>query len=81
MQRERSRLKNGRTSRIEKGQFEDLVQLAKIARYASFKCGISVVQPAISKKIISDDQLTVLGATAAYIDEISGIKLRVITNI
>ena len=81
MQRERSRLKNGRTSRIEKGQFEDLVQLAKIARYASFKCGISVVQPAISKRIISDDQLTVLGATAAYIDEISGIKLRVITNI
>ena len=80
MERERGRLKNGKTSRIEKGSFEDLVNLAKISRYADFKLGVSIVQPAISKAKISDDQLTVIGATAAYIDEISGVKLRVIIN-
>lgn len=80
MERERSRLKKGKTSRIDKGSFEDLIQLAKVARYATFKCGVAVVQPAISKAQISDDQLAILGATAAYIDEVSGIKLRVIIN-
>ncbi|MFC0119915.1 DEAD/DEAH box helicase [Pseudoalteromonas xiamenensis] len=80
LERERGRLKNGKTSRIEKGSFEDLVNLAKISRYADFKLGVSIVQPAISKAKISDDQLTVIGATAAYIDEISGVKLRVIIN-
>ncbi|MBN7826135.1 hypothetical protein [Bowmanella dokdonensis] len=80
MERERGRLKNGRTSRIEKGTFEDLANLARISRYADFKLGVSIVQPAISKAKVSDDQLTVIGATAAYIDEISGVKLRVIIN-
>jgi len=80
MDRERGRLKNGKASRIEKGKFEDLIHLAKIARYADFKLGVSIVQPAISKAKISDDILTVIGATAAYIDEISGVKLRVIIN-
>jgi hypothetical protein len=41
---------------------------------------IAIVQPAISKMKMSDDQLSILGATAAYIDEISGLKLRVIIN-
>lgn len=80
MERERDRLSQGRASRIDKGKFEDLINLAKIARYADFQLGIAIVQPAISKKKISDDQLTVIGATAAYIDEISGVKLRVIIN-
>lgn len=80
IERERDRLKQGKASRIDKGTYEDLINLAKIARYADFQLGIAIVQPAISKKKISDDQLTVIGATAAYIDEISGVKLRVIIN-
>lgn len=80
MERERDRLKQGKASRIDKGKFEDLINLAKVARYADFQLGIAIVQPAISKKKMSDDQLTVIGATAAYIDEISGVKLRVIIN-
>lgn len=80
IERERDRLKQGKASRIDKGKFEDLINLAKIARYADFQLGIAIVQPAISKKKMSDDQLTVIGATAAYIDEISGVKLRVIIN-
>jgi len=57
-----------------------LVHLAKVARYSNFKLGIAIVQPAISKAQVSKDQLSVLGATSAYIDEVSGVKLRVIIN-
>lgn len=80
MERERGRLKDGKASRIDKGCYEDLVNLAKVARYAAFKLGIVIVQPAISKVKVSDDQLAVLGATAAYIDEVCGVKLKVIIN-
>ncbi|HHC6571431.1 TPA: DEAD/DEAH box helicase [Vibrio parahaemolyticus] len=80
MERERTRLKQGKPSRIDKGRYEDLIHLAKVARYASFKLGVAIVQPAISKAKMSNDQLSILGATAAYIDEISGVKLRVIIN-
>jgi len=80
MDRERKRLSQGKASRIDKGSYEDLIHFAKVARYSSFKLGIAIIQPAISKIKISDDQLAVLGATAAYIDEVSGIKLRVVIN-
>ncbi|WP_279499230.1 hypothetical protein [Aeromonas veronii] len=78
--REKLRLKNKKASRIEKGNLKNLYTLARIARYATFKCGITIVQPAISKAEVSDDQLSILGATSSYIDEVSGIKLRVITS-
>ena len=80
MERERKRLSQGKASRIDKGRYEDLIHFAKVARFSSFKLGIAIVQPAISKIKMSDDQLAVLGATAAYIEEVSGIKLRVIIN-
>ncbi|PQQ25769.1 helicase [Photorhabdus luminescens] len=80
IERERTRLNQGKTSRIDKGKFEDLIDLAKIARYSDFKLGVAIVQPAISKALISNAQLTILGATAAYIDEVTGVKLRVIIN-
>lgn len=78
--RERSRLSKGKASRIDKGRLEDLIHLAKVARYATFKLGIAIVQPAISKELMSKEQLSVLGSTAAYIDEVCGVKLRVIIN-
>lgn len=80
MDRERTRLNQGKASRIDKSKYEDLVHLAKVARYSNFKLGIAIVQPAISKAQVSKDQLSVLGATSAYIDEVSGVKLRVIIN-
>lgn len=80
VEREKMRLGQGKQSRIDKGRYEDLIHLSKIARYSTFKLGISIVQPAISKSMISDDLLIILGATAAYIEEISGIKLRTIVN-
>lgn len=80
MDRERKRLQQNKPSRIDKGRYENLIHLAKVARYSSFKLGVAIVQPAISKAVISDDQRSIIGSTAAYIDEISGVKLRVITN-
>ncbi len=80
MERERGRLKKGKASRIDKGSFTDLINLARISRYSDFQLGVAIVQPAISKSKMSDDQLAVIGATAAYIDEVSGVKLRVITS-
>ena len=81
MEREKDRLKKQKASRIDKGNLDDLIHLSKVARYADFQIGIAIVQPAISKTKMSDDQLIVIGATAAYIDEISGIKLRVIIRV
>lgn len=78
--RERSRLAKGKTSRIEKGNLDDPFNLAKISRYSSFRLGISIVQTAISKAVISNEQRSVLGATETYINEVSGVKLKVIVS-
>ena len=80
IERERKKLKQKLASRIDKGTHSDLIQLAKIARYATLRFGISIVQPAISFKAISPEIQTILGATEAYIDEVSGVKLKVIIN-
>ncbi|CAI0849553.1 DEAD/DEAH box helicase [Serratia grimesii] len=80
MEREKGRLAKGLPSRINKGKYEDLIHLAKISRYSTFNLGITVVQPAVSKKVMSREQLIVLGATEAYIDDVTGVKLRVIVN-
>ena len=80
MDREEKRLKKSLATRIDKGTYADLVQLSKLARYATLKFGISIVQPAISCKVISPEIQTILGATEAYIHEVSGVKLRVIIN-
>ncbi|MGF1733557.1 DEAD/DEAH box helicase [Photobacterium kasasachensis] len=80
IERERARLRKNKASRIDKGKIEDLLHLSKVARYASFKLGISIVQPAIGKSQISNEQLSVLGATEAYIQEVSGVNLRVIVS-
>ncbi|MCG3726961.1 DEAD/DEAH box helicase [Vibrio cincinnatiensis] len=80
IERERIRLSQEKASRIDKGNLELLINLSKIARYSSFRIGVAIVQPAISKVLITKDILSVLGATEAYIDEISGVKLKVIIN-
>lgn len=80
VEREGKRLKQKLASRIDKGSYADLIQLAKIARYANARFGISIVQPAISFQVISPEIQTILGATEAYIHEVSGVKLRVIIN-
>src|SRR5690554_2516709 len=78
--REKTRLKNGATSRIDKGTFDDLKKFRKIARYSKVKKGVAIVQPAISQAKISNEQLQILGAAETYIDDVSGVKLKVIIS-
>lgn len=52
----------------------------KFFRYFSFRLGISIIQSAISKTVISNEQRSVLGATETYINEVSGVKLKVIAS-
>ena len=68
------------TGRLDKGTLEELVSFKNISRFADIKYGITIVQPAISKNMISEDQLLLLGSTSTYIEEVSGIQLGVIVS-
>ncbi len=78
--REIQRLKKDEPSRIDKGSLEDLYYLLEVAKLAYFRFNMTIVQPAISKSKVSDSQLIVLGNAGAYIDEISGVKVNVISS-
>lgn len=78
--RERSHLAKGKASRIEKESIDELFNLAKVSRYSSFRLGISIIQSAISKAVISNEQRSVLGVIENYINEVSGVKLKVIAS-
>lgn len=76
IEREKARLSRGMPSRIDKGNLPQLIHYAKVAKFSSFRLGVAIVQPAISKKSISNEQLILLGSTESYIDEVTGVKLR-----
>lgn len=78
--RENQHVEKYSQSRLDKGTLEELVYFKNIARFADIKYGVTIVQPAISKTMISEDQLLLLGSTSTYIEEISGIQLGVITS-
>lgn len=66
--------------RLLKGNMEQIDLLRYKCRDLELKLGFYIVQPAISGKVISDDQLVVLGTSYAYIKSISGVDLRVIIS-
>lgn len=66
--------------RILKGGIAEIDLLRQKSVDREMKLGFYIVQPAISKKIVSDEQLTVLGTSYAYIKGVSGIDLKVITS-
>jgi len=78
--REVQRLKKDKPSRIDKGSLEDLYYLREVAKLAYFKFSMTIVQPAISKVKVSDEQLLILGNAETYINEITGIKLNVVSS-
>ncbi|MBJ6368578.1 DEAD/DEAH box helicase [Snuella sedimenti] len=63
--REAHRLKNSKPSRFEKGGNEELQTIINMVESGMSKIvfNVIIVQPGISKKIISDEQLSLLGAT------------------
>lgn len=78
--RENQHVEKYSQSRLDKGTLEELVSFKNISRFADIKYGITIVQPAISKNMISEDQLLLLGSTSTYIEEVSGIQLGVIVS-
>ncbi|MGO2506659.1 MAG: DEAD/DEAH box helicase, partial [Psychrobacter alimentarius] len=79
--REIDRIKKEKPSRIDKGSLEGLNLLLKISQQAYLEFGMTIVQPAISKQKISNEQLTILGNAEVYIEEVTGIKINVISSI
>ena len=80
IKRERLRINQKKSSRIDKGKLNDLNSFLKMVRLIQCEVGVNIVQPAISKQKVSEGQLSVLGSTYLYIEEVSGVKLRVITS-
>ncbi|UWF51824.1 DEAD/DEAH box helicase family protein [Pseudomonas sp. N3-W] len=67
-------------NRILKGTIDEVDLLRYKCRDNELSVGFFIVQPAISKAKISDEQLTVLGTSYTYIKGISGSDLQVIIN-
>lgn len=67
-------------NRILKGEIALIDLLRYKCRDNELVIGFFIVQPAISKAMITNDQLTVLGTTYTYIKSISGTDLKVITS-
>jgi len=78
--RETQRLAKDELSRIDKGDLEYLFYLQKVAKLAYYEFNMTIIQPAISKSKVSDEQLIILGNAETYINEITGIKLNVISS-
>ncbi|MBF6650427.1 DEAD/DEAH box helicase [Methylobacter sp. BlB1] len=79
--REKARLSQNKTSRIDKGDFELLIRLKKVAKFSQSRYRIIIVQPAISKSLATQEQLSILGSAEIYIKETTGSNLRVICSV
>jgi len=78
--REVDRINKGKPSRIDKGSLEQLHLLLKISQQTYLEFGMTIIQPAISKEKVSNEQLIILGNAEVYIEEVTGIKINVITS-
>lgn len=67
-------------NRLLKGDISRIDILRYKCRDQELKMGFYIVQPAISEKVVSDEQLSVLGTSYTYIKSVSGIDLRVIVS-
>ncbi|CAB3776415.1 hypothetical protein LMG28614_00210 [Paraburkholderia ultramafica] len=66
--------------RLLKGRPEQLDLLRNKCRDVEVRIGFFIVQPAISEARITDEMLTVLGASYIYLKNISGTELKVIAS-
>lgn len=79
MKRETDRLQAGGT-RIEYGSLQKMKELKNKLRYYSSSVEITIVQPGVDSKNISDDMLQLLSGTAAYLLDTYGIQLKLICS-
>lgn len=78
--REAKRVKDGRPSRIEKGDAKTLFELLNNAHLLKPVYRVFIVQPGMSKAEATLDQLRLLGATETYLSDTCSVPLRVIAS-
>jgi len=80
LHQEDTRLKSGRSSRIEHGTRTDLHRLSLATRQLAFDYEIFIVQPGLSKSKLAPAFLDVLGATELFLKETYSMPLAVIAS-
>jgi hypothetical protein len=68
----------GKRSRLELGTSEDLLSLREMSRVCPIAMKVCVVQPGLSKRQVSREQLELLGVTDNYLRETFQVPLEVI---
>jgi superfamily II DNA or RNA helicase len=66
--------------RFEIGDRKSLLKIRRLAPYLSIDCEVYIVQPGVSKSMVSQKQLELLGATELYLIEQFQMRLCVITS-
>lgn len=77
LRREIARQAAGRTGLVV-GDADTLAAIVSQARYLTLRVTIAIVQPGLSKSVVSEDMRTLLGATERFLVETYGMRLRVI---
>lgn len=77
--REQQRQAAGKSGLVA-GDIETLAAIAREARYRALQVTVAIVQPGMSKSVVSEDMRALLGATDRFLSETHGMRLRVIAS-
>ena len=80
MRRESKRIAKGQASRLERGTPALLKKIREISRLYPVTLSISVVQPGLSQKTISINQLQLLAVTENHLSEMYQLSFRAIAS-
>ena len=80
MKRENQRLRNGRSSRFEKGDMKKLKELKNKMRVYPSKAEVYIVQPGVASAAISEGMERLLCGSAGYLMETYSIPLKIICS-
>jgi hypothetical protein len=77
MRREQDRQAKGRSGLV-RGDVSLLGKIVQEARHRRLHVTVAIVQPGVSKAVVSEDMRALLGATERFLTETYGMKLRVL---
>lgn len=77
LKREAQRIESGKSSRIEIGSKERLIQIRDLSRTCRITINVFIVQPGLSKDQAAEHQLAMLGVTEKFLHETYQVPLKV----
>lgn len=80
LRREGLRTGSGKASRIQFGTQTDLIRIREISRISEVKLRVFLVQPGVSKAVVSPSQLALLGVTEKFLYETYQVPFQVIVS-